>query len=223
MIAQPIGRPHSGGRRAFLVNSLVALLLLTAGCDSASVKEIWEALKHGSEWRQQLDELKDRVTQLETEKSSLADDLSELQGKVSYLETVDSMRGTATFDPAGSGFQRVDTSVASFAVSIEDVRPYADGVRVKLNVGNLTSASVNGATFKVKWGARMPDTTGAEWAKRYVAWNRSLQEQTINVTNELKPATWNAVRLTLPKTKPTDFGYLELSMDASSISLLKPR
>lgn len=174
-----------------------------------------------------------RIDALETKLAEMGEQISALQESQKKLGadfTVEKMATaifreqytTASFDPAADeGFSRLDTSIGSFAVSIRDVRPYADGVRVRLDVGNLTSASVTGATFKVKWGSRTPDMTevSGDSVLAYMKWQESLKEKETTIHNELKPGSWNRVTLTLPGTSPEDFGHLELSMNAGQISL----
>lgn len=127
---------------------------------------------------------------------------------------------SASFDPAANqGFSRLDTVVGSFAVSLQEVSPYADGVKLRFHVGNLTAATVNGATFKVKWGPRMPDLGAEDFFTRYEEWQKALREKEIEVTKDLKPGTWNNVTITLPATKPDAFGHIELYMRTSKISL----
>jgi hypothetical protein len=127
---------------------------------------------------------------------------------------------TATFDPAaGEGFSRLDTSVGSLVVSIQQVTPFADGVRVRLHIGNLTSATINGGTMKVKWGSRMPELFADSTGAAYDRWSKSLKEREVKFLETLQPGTWNNVNLTLPGTPPTQFGYLNLEMEVQNISM----
>jgi len=130
---------------------------------------------------------------------------------------------SAVLDPGERGFSRLDTSVGSFAISLQNVTSYADGVRVRLNVGNLTTATVNGGTFLVKWGPREPSTEAPDYATKFGEWSKSLREKTIDFQEDLRSGSWNSVTLTLSGLPPVQFGYLELSMETNKISLLQPR
>jgi hypothetical protein len=183
------------------------LFLLVGGCDFAPRSDI-------AELRQELSEAKAK--------------LSELELKLSTQEfTARLMRdqfSSASFDPAANeGFSRLDTSVGSLAVSLQEVGPYADGVKLRFHVGNLTAATINGATFKAKWGPRMPELTSEGFVARYGEWQKALREKEITVTNTLKSGTWNNVSITLPATKLDEFGHVELSMQTSQISLYVDR
>jgi len=107
-------------------------------------------------------------------------------------------------------------------VSLQDVSSYVDGVRVRLHIGNLTTATVNGGTFQVKWGLREPPMDN-DYATKFREWKKSLREKSVDFSDTLRAGTWNNVTLVLPGLAPAQFGYLELSMTTSSISLLIPR
>lgn len=146
--------------------------------------------------------------------------LSEAVGKLFLLELSKDPFKTATFDPAADkGFQRIDTSVGSLAVAIRGITPYADGIKIRLDVGNLTSAVISGGTFTAKWGPRMPKTNNTDSFKKYMEWKEKLVEKESKFTEELRPGTWNNLNLTLPGLPPEQFGYLELSLDTNNIKM----
>ena len=117
-----------------------------AGCDQNPLAKIPAIQKSVEEQNARIDELEKKVKDLEVSKVQ-----AEL--KLFLLELNKDPYKTATFDPAADqDFCRIDTSVGTFAVSIQEVKPQADGVKVRLHVGNLTSATVRGGTFKTKWG-----------------------------------------------------------------------
>mgnify|MGYP005620225861 CR=1 FL=1 len=129
---------------------------------------------------------------------------------------------SASFDPAADeGFQRLDTTVGTFAISLGEVKPHADGVKVQVLVGNLTTATISGGTFKVKWGPRMAKSEDQEWA-HYAAWEKTLTKKEHRFTEDLRPGTWNTVTLTLPGIPPERFGHLEIQMETNRIKLLVP-
>jgi len=149
--------------------------------------------------------------------------VNELESKLLQLEFSKDQYKSVALDPSDQGFGRLDTSVGTFAVSIRQVSAHADGVRVRLHVGNLTTAAVNGGKFKVKWGYRMPKIGEKDWAKQYLSWQKSILEKDISFTEELRPGTWNNVNLLLPGVPLEKFGYLEIQMETSQIKLLVPQ
>jgi hypothetical protein len=151
--------------------------------------------------------------------SQAPDDLEkrirDLQAQVWKLETTLSRHDSAIFDPAAEpAFQRLNSSMGTFAVSVNDIRAHADGARVRLDVGNLTTATYKGAVFSVKWGTRFDSTT-----MKYLEWWETVRETKHKANIDLRPGAWNKVTLTLPGVPPEKLGYLELSMETDVISL----
>jgi hypothetical protein len=164
--------------------------------------------------------------------ATLSRELQQLQSKVAELERTVALQGilgdsyrdahkAAMFDPSASaGFSRVDANLGTFAVSMQDVRPYGDGIRVRANLGNLTSATFDGVELSVTWGARSPyASTDTVTAEVYEAWRASLRETTVRLTDNLRPGHWNPVSFLLPATDLRHFGYIEVGIVTDRISL----
>jgi hypothetical protein len=158
-------------------------------------------------------------------------DFEALSERVSALETqmVMTQMGqnqylSATFDPSSESFERIDspTGVGSFAVSIQDVRQFGDGVRLKMHFGNLSSARFNNVKVKFKYGPRQPvDYSKPGWSQRNQEWQQALQTKEVTLTVVLRPGSWNPVEVTLPGIATDKFGYVEISLSASQIELAK--
>lgn len=169
--------------------------------------------------QQEVSSLKKDAETLTNEVKDLREQLSKLEIQLNMHEFLQEAYKSAVFDPAADqGFQRVDSSVCSFAVSIEDVQPFADGSRVRISIGNLSAADVTDVKLKVEWGARIPKQGG----RKLVDWQKSLQEKTIPLTERLRSGYWNRVAFTVPGTPPQQLGYLKLSMETGQIFLVKP-
>jgi len=168
--------------------------------------------------------------------AELASQLSTLQTKVAKMEgdqrflltrlvkVEKQIRASAPkteveFDPSSTSYRRVDGDLGIFAVAISDVRPFADGVRVTLKLGNPSSMTYSGATLTLEYGPRAPssDPTGPPDAA--VAWLGALQQRTEKITTTLAPGRWNPVQITLPKIEAKDFGYLSVSIETDEIIL----
>lgn len=124
-------------------------------------------------------------------------------------------------DPAQRGYGRVDAGVGMFAVALTDVRPFADSVRVRLNVGNLSAATFSGAKLTLKYGRRMPNGSEPDYAAAWSAWSAGIQTKEESITEHLLPAHWNPVQVTLPGIQPKDLGYLEVSISTDQILMYK--
>jgi hypothetical protein len=134
-------------------------------------------------------------------------------------EQLAAKRLTAEFDPAEASYQRIDANVGTFAVSLDDVRPFADGVRVTLKLGNLSSATFNGAKLSLSYNKRMPAQGAENYANEISTWFGSLKTQEQTISSALQPGRWNPVHVVLPAIEPKDFGYLSVSIETDQLSL----
>jgi len=137
---------------------------------------------------------------------------SGLYQRVSALE-----HENATFDPSSPGhYQRVDTDTGLLLVSFEKAEPYLDGYDVQLEIGNLSAASLPGLKISAKWCKRYRKEDG-----NYFEWYRQRKTKEFSITGTLISGRWNIVHLILPDTKPSDFGYLEISIETNTVSMGK--
>jgi len=102
--------------------------------------------------------------------------------------------------------------------------PYGDGVKVRASVGNLTSAAIAGADGTAKYGTSSPalDFEKDDQAfEKYSSWAASLKTTPISISRDLNEGSWNSVLIVLPGIKASEFGHLEISLDASHLKLQK--
>jgi hypothetical protein len=118
------------------------------------------------------------------------------------------------FTPSDSGYQRIDSGMFSFAVSVQDVTPFADGVRVKLNLGNVMYAGVSGITLHIQYGEAKPADSDAS-----AAWWGSLKNKSVELPNTLAAGNWNPVSVVLPGIDPKHLGYMSIAIDSKSVFL----
>lgn len=126
---------------------------------------------------------------------------------------------SAEFDLSDGNYQRVDANVGSFAVTVSDVRQFADGVKVTVKLGNLSSATFAGAKLQLRYGPRQPHVGEVNYSQRAAEWNRALQESEQSIANNLTPGTWNPIQVVLPRIEEKAFGYLEVKISTDRIAL----
>jgi hypothetical protein len=135
----------------------------------------------------EIEKLKNAVTQLEQSRSY--DD---------FMRNIDSI---AYLTPGSAGYAVVQTDLGRITVELENVQTYANGSRVTLRFGNLTSATINGAKATLEWGTvdakGSPDNNGAR--TREVTFNRSL-----------RAGAWTEVPVVLEGIPPTELGFLRI-------------
>jgi hypothetical protein len=148
--------------------------------------------------------------------AKLEKDLQTLRQRVNTLQIESEKYDTAEFDLAElHKYQRINTSNGIFLISVENVERYLNGYKIKLHIGNVTSATFGGFDLSAKWGTKEPEINGgvAKWGE----WYDSLKTKEEKFTQSLLPGIWNNVELILLPATPAELGYLRLSMDTNSI------
>lgn len=81
--------------------------------------------------------------------------------RIELLEEYLGLRGGAHLNPSTLGdFGLLRTDVGTFLISIDDVEPYLEGYKLKLKIGNITSATYGQFKLSIEWGPKRP--TGVE-------------------------------------------------------------
>lgn len=166
-------------------------------------------------------ELKETVKRLE-------ENITTLQVESFSFKMRQEQYDNANFDPAeGKGYGKVETTSGYFLVSLQEVTPHLDGVKVKLHVGNSQFATYNGFTIVAEYGRRFPKYDKKipleERQKLLAAYEVAKRNKSETFTQVLRPGTWNVVYLTLADIKPENFGSLTLSIATSQVSLSSGR
>ena len=123
----------------------------------------------------------------------------------------------AVFNPASSGYARIDTTSGTFLVVVTDFKPYANGYRLGLKVGNPSAARYSDAKLKLKWGKPWD----AKIQPSSEEWEKSLH-QAETAIRELRPATWNRASVVLSPAVAEDTGYVQISMVTDQVILANP-
>jgi hypothetical protein len=160
----------------------------------------------------QNDALVARVAVLETKLKEVSEQAATTDMGLNILQN---QYTSAEFDPTESAFQRINSNVATFAVSVQDVSQFGDGVKLKLNLGNLTAAAIMGVTLHIAYGPRRPK------GDAYYDWYNDLKKKDAEILETLVPGSWNPTTVVLPGIEPRNFGYVSIAIDSKTISLRK--
>lgn len=196
------------------MNSRLLIIFLlagvTSGCNYFS--------RSGSDQITKLQEFETKITELETKVTELEWDLLSTKLQAEKFSS-------ANFDPAeGKGYQRLDTSSGTLLVALSDVRPYLDGVKVKLELGNIQNASYSGFEISSEYSRRYPKyikdqpEQNKNNREEYESSKRKKEEK---FTQLLKAGAWNTVEITLPDIKPSEFGKIELKVKMPIVRLIQ--
>jgi hypothetical protein len=139
-----------------------------------------------------------------------------LNDRIKALEAVAvNAPNSAFFDPAGgTGYQYISTNVSPIIVSFVDVSPIGDGAKIRLKVGNLTTATYTGVRLDVSYNTRIP-----EEATQVAAWSKKTRDVSANDASALAPGAWSMVEASLPGIKPDQLGYIVVKAHLDNLSL----
>ncbi|MFO1243663.1 MAG: DUF3251 domain-containing protein [Ramlibacter sp.] len=166
--------------RSFSGAFLLFALLLTGCTDAARLKD-----------------LDAKISDLEAANKALNLRVQMLEFQV---ETSDWDR-IAFMKPGDSGYSAIRYDLGIVTVKIQDVKPYANGSKISLQFGNLTSAKVDGLKAKIEWGTVN---------EKGVAQNDKAKSREVIFSESLAPGSWTLSELVLDGIPPTELGFVRL-------------
>jgi hypothetical protein len=163
-----------------------------------------------------------KISALQKDVEQQGDEIRRLRWSMGYLrESIDlTARGAGTLDLADKGYCRVEGGNGFFLVSCLDVRPYLDGFKLNLRIGNPLNAEYHGFKLTARWGPRYAghysDLEG------YRKWSEGMRKREMSFSEALLPGRWNVVEFIIPQTQAGDLACLQLSMETNTVSLGVP-
>lgn len=153
----------------------------------------------------EISELRSKVDTQNVEIAALKVKLETQETKIAGLElndTIQSLDGVVYMTNANGGYQVVKSNVGVLAVSLENIQPYANGSKIIMSFGNLTSAKITGVSAKIEWGP--VDDKGMPIDSP----NRSRR---IKLSEEMLSGRWTFTSAVLEGIQPADVGFVRLS------------
>jgi len=130
----------------------------------------------------------------------------------------------ATLQASEKAYQSVYTKDNNFAflVALEDIQPYANGYKVKIDLGNPSLVTFIGVDMEVTWGPTQPvyskDTP--DYSQKMKEWASKQQTTRKSVEEALQPGSWNTVDIILAPASANDIGSIEVSdISTKSVNL----
>jgi hypothetical protein len=154
-----------------------------------------------------LAELEKKVSDLQQTQEGFKFDIEFLKNRAESLTALDqqSQPHSATFSPSEKGLQIIHYDSGYLLVSLQDVKPYANGYKATFHFGNPLQVTLAGADVELKWGPkRQKDMKITDWAARFRSAKQSL-------TQNLLPGSWNPVEVILVPASPDDVGQIEIT------------
>jgi hypothetical protein len=165
--------------------------------------------------QKQIDELKSQIAALRAKVLSLETSQGDSAYRLFKLELSKDAYKSVVLDMTSRNYQRIDTDTGTFLISIEDASPYLDGYRIVLNIGNPSFAAYKGFKLTVKWNTSYKKGMDPQ------QWINAERTKEISFVGSLDAGSWNRVEMLLPSTTGEQLGYFVVSMETSTVSLLK--
>jgi hypothetical protein len=159
-----------------------------------------------------------RMAKLNHQVDSLALELRGINQKVANIEAekgwsdlLSALENVAFLTPGAAGYSVIQSDLGKITVSLDNVQAYANGSRVTLRFGNITSATINGAKAKLEWG-RIDDKGNAD--------NKTSKYREVEFSKPLLSGKWTSVNVVLEGVPPSELGFVRIKeMTHSGIRL----
>jgi hypothetical protein len=109
----------------------------------------------------------------------------------------------ATISSDGISYDIAQTRHGAFLIIARSIVPHLDGYKIHLDVGNMTSATMNGA-------------------KVHVVWATYTRTSDFNVTTKFTPGMYSGFDIFLSPAKPEEVKTLIISLEFNNVELRRP-
>ena len=123
---------------------------------------------------------------------------------------------SANINPVDKSYQRIDANVATLYVSTESVDSYLDGYKVKLKIGNPTTADFNSFTLISYWGPTYNTNLTVE------AFESAQKSHTNECPDTLLSGYWTPVEIVLAPANSDEIRNAKISIKLNQINLKNP-
>lgn len=148
--------------------------------------------------------------------------ISDLESKVAKLEQhneitslISKIESVAFLKVGETAFQTLKSPIGTLTFAIEDIKPFANGSKVKLSIGNPHNADLVGVSFKIDYGELDENKTPNQ---------NSQKTKEISLSGEIKGGYWNHKEIILDGLSEEKLGFIRIyELEAKSITLLMKR
>ena len=129
----------------------------------------------------------------------------------SHARLLPSLDEIAYLTPGSDGYSVVQCDLGRMTVSLKNIEPYPNGSRISLQIGNLSSANINGAQARIEWGN--VDEKGTPK-------NEEAHSREVKFAKSLRAGAWTTVPVVLEGIPPAALGFVRVKdVTHSGISL----
>jgi hypothetical protein len=110
------------------------------------------------------------------------------------------------------GYSIVESDIVRLTINLEDIKPYANGSRVTLRFGNITSATINDLRGTLDWG---------KMDKNRLPVIEEAKSKDLTFNKSLRAGSWTHIQVVLDGTAPSELGFVRIrDLSHKSIALL---
>lgn len=124
-----------------------------------------------------------------------------LEQRVDMSQMIKDWDGIAYLTPGSTGYSVVKMELGNLTVSLADIRSYANGSKVALQFGNLSSATIDGLKAKLEWGPVSSEGTPN---------NKEAKTREVTFSESLSPGAWSRVEVVLEGVPPAALGFVRV-------------
>lgn len=192
------------------VATVALLLFLLSGCKLEDAFISAEGLQRKIDAQQeQIVALQQQISGMQAAmKSAHAQDdkrLSDLEKRVFSMWLNTKYPASVSLSLTDHAYSVIKTNVGNLLFQVLDITPYANGVNIKMEIGNPNSVTFYGLKVNVGWGKSKNDP--------------AYHMKDVDLAGTLLPGYWTVQNIILSPAKTSDIGYLAVSASVNRIGL----
>lgn len=196
-----------------MLATALACGLLLSGCKIEDVFPVSAALQQKIDSQQRtIGDLQKQLANLDSQLNAqhTAENIriSNIESKVLSLWFDANYPSATRLSVTERNYSVVKTAVGSLLFVVQDMTPYANGVKLKLKIGNPNAVNFDGIKINFSWGKD---------AKDALSNNKEVDVPTVFVSG-----AWTFQDVVLTPAKTNEMGYLSVSASTNQIGLRPP-
>ena len=145
--------------------------------------------------------LDSKLVALELKVSELEKTIADIKALRDFDSLLATGEKVAYMTPGSNGYGVLKMDLGSLTVALANIAPYANGSKITLRFGNLTSATIDGLKAKVEWGS--VDSIGN-------AMNETAKSRNVELTESMLSGAWNTAEIVVEGVPPSALGFVRV-------------